>query len=148
MVNRLAIDASDTRQTIIILSRGVRLAAMFREVARSLAKEYRVVVVMYNQAEQEIWRETKGIECIDLAAKIKEEVACDDVRLAERTREIERAIDVPLYRAASNYLLYRRFAKDYYGEWPPFYDTERHMMEEFVGSYGVLKSVFDNTSQS
>ena len=135
--------ASEARQTIVILSRGVRLAMMFREVALALSRDYHVVVVMYDEAEQAIWRGTKGIECIDLAARIKEQVDCDDTRLAARTREIERTIDVPLYRAASNYLLYRRFAKDYYGEWPPFYDTERHMMEEYVGSYGALVSIFD-----
>ena len=135
--------AVNDRETIVILSRGARLAAMYREVAIGLARDYHVVVLMADESEHEIWHGSKNIDCLDLAAEIKAEVARHGARLADRTKEIENKIRVPLYKAASNYLLYRRFAKEYYGSWPPFYDSERHMMEEFVGSYGVLSRVLD-----
>jgi hypothetical protein len=134
---------ADGRETIVILSRGGRLAPMYREAALDLARDYRVVALMYDATEYEIWREAKGIVCIDLAAEMAREVEKHQSRLAERTSEIERETNMPLYKAASNYLLYRRFAKQYTGVWPPFYDTERHMMEEYVGSYGALSRILD-----
>jgi hypothetical protein len=130
------------RETIVILSRGGRLAPMYREAALELARDYRIVALMFNESEHEFWRDTDGVTCIDLAAEMAREVDQHKSRLAERTREIERETNLPLYKAASNYLLYRRFAKEYYG-WPPFYETERHMMEEYVGSYGALGRIFD-----
>lgn len=135
--------ASNDRESIVILSRGARLAPMYRELAVDLARDYRVVVLMCDASEHATWRGADGIVCIDLAAEIAQEVERHRSRLAERTREIERETGLPLYKAASNYLLYRRFAKEYYGEWPPFYDTEDHMMEEYVGSFGVLSRVLD-----
>ena len=131
------------RDTIVILSRGARLGAMYREVARDLARDFRVVALMLDATEHEIWRDADDIVCIDLAAEIAREVDKYRSNLAERTKDIEQETNLPLYRAASNYLLYRRFAKEYLGAWPPFYDTEQHMMEEYVGSHGALSRVLD-----
>jgi hypothetical protein len=130
-------------RTIVILSRGARLAPMFRATALELARHYRVVVLMYNRTEHEIWRTVPGIVCVDLQAEIRAEVARHQSDLAERTKVIESEIRMPLYKAASNYLLYRRFAREYHHSWPPFYDSEQHMMEEYVGSYGVLSRILD-----
>lgn len=116
---------------------------MFRATAMELARDFRIVVVMFDRAEHAIWRDAPGILFVDLSSEIKAEVVRHETRLAERTREIEGRIGVPLYKAASNYLLYRRFAREYFGSWPPFYDSERHMMEEYVGSYGVLSRILD-----
>jgi len=135
-------DDADTRETIVILSRGGRLAPMYRAAAIDLARDYRVVALMYDESDHKIWCGAEGVICIDLAAEIAREVAKHESRLAERTREIESETKLPLYKAASNYLLYRRFAKEYYG-WTPFYETERHMIEEYVGSYGALGRIFD-----
>ncbi len=131
------------RDTIVILSRGGRLAPMYREAALELARDYRVVALMFNESEHEIWRGAEGVICIDLAAEMDHEVERHKSRLAERTREIERETHLPLYKAASNYLLYRRFSKQYFGAWPSWYDTERHMMKEYVGSYGALNRIFE-----
>lgn len=136
-------DTTEARDTIVILSRGARLAPMYREVALDLARDYRVVALMFNEFEHEIWRDAEGITCIDLAAEMAREVETYKPRLAERTQEIERETKLPLYKAASNYLLYRRFAKAYYGAYTPIYSTERQMMEEYVGSYGALTRVLD-----
>jgi hypothetical protein len=116
---------------------------MYRELALDLARDYRVVALMFNESEHEIWREAEGIVCIDLAAEMAREVESHKSDLAARTKEIELETNLPLYKAASNYLLYRRFAKEYYGAWPTFYDTERHMIEEYVGSYGALSRILD-----
>jgi Capsule polysaccharide biosynthesis protein len=131
------------RETIVILSRGARLGPMYREVARDLASDYRVVALMLDKSEHELWRDADDVVCIDLAAEIAGEVKKHKSNLAKRTRYIERETNLPLYRAASNYLLYRRFAKNYLGAWSPFYDTEQHMMEEYVGSYGALSRILD-----
>ena len=135
--------SKDDRETIIILSRGARLAPLYRAIAVDLARDYRVVVLMYNSDEHDTWRGAEGIVCIDFAAEMGREVGRHATRLPERTSEIERETNLPLYKAASNYLLYRRFAKEYYGGWPPWYDDERQMMEEYVGSYGVLCQILD-----
>jgi len=116
---------------------------MFRATAIELARHYRIVVLMFDRTEHEIWRTAPGILCVDLESEIKAEVARHESRLAERTNEIENEIQMPLYKAASNYLLYRRFSIEYHHSWPPFYDSERHMMEEYVGSYGVLSRILD-----
>jgi hypothetical protein len=136
-------DAAGGRETIVILSRGARLAPMYRELALDLASDYRVVALMFDQFEHEVWRGADGVVCIDLAAEMAREVEKHKTRLAERTQEIERETNLPLYKAGSNFLLYRRFSKEYFGAWPPFYDTERHMMKEYVGSYGALSRIFD-----
>jgi hypothetical protein len=137
-------DAADGRETVVILSRGGRLAAMYREAALDLSRDYRVVALMFDKAEHEAWRDAEGVVCVDLAAEMAQEVEMHSLRLAERTHEIERETGLPLYKAASNYLLYRRFAKEYFGGWPTWYDTERHMMEEYVGAYGALDRVLDH----
>ena len=136
-------EAADGRETIVILSRGARLAPMYREAALDLARDYRVVALMYDATEHEIWRDAKGVICIDLAAEMAREVEKQQSRLVDRTNEIERQTNMPLYKAASNYLLYRRFAKQYTGIWAPFYDTERHIMEEYVGSYDALSRILE-----
>ena len=84
---------------------------------------------MYDATEYESWREAHDMVCIDLAAEMAREVEKYQSQLAGRTSEIERETNIPLYKAASNYLLYRRFAKQYTGVGPSVYDTELHQME-------------------
>ena len=132
-----------SRDTIVILSRGARLALMYREAALDLARDYRVVVLMLDESEHDIWRGADGVICIDLAAEIAREAEKSGASLAERTKEIERETGLQLYKAASNYLLYRRFAKQYYGGYAPFYAHDREMMEEYVGSHAVLSRILD-----
>jgi Capsule polysaccharide biosynthesis protein len=141
-VSDVGSDARD-RETIVILSRGSRLAAMYRELARDLSRNYRVVVLMFNESEHKIWQGEENVICIDLAGEMKRDVEVNKSRLPERVREIEQETNLPLYKAASNYLLYRRFAKEYYGAYPPVYPTERRMMEEYVGSYDALTRILD-----
>ncbi|MFO0292441.1 MAG: hypothetical protein ACK51F_03790 [Rhodospirillales bacterium] len=136
----------DTRPCVVILSRGARLAAMYREAAMGLATDCRVVVLMYDETEHEVWRGTPGVEVIDLAARMADAVATQGSGLAHRAAQIERATGLPMYKAASNYLLYRRFSKSYTGVWAPFYDTEEHIMGEYVGAHEALCEVFDALS--
>ena len=128
------------RKTVVILSRGPRLAAMFRETARDLARDHRVVALIRSD-EREIWRDTPGVTIVDMTAGMARAAAAHGGRLAERAREIERATNLPLYKAAGNYLLYRRFAREYWGDWHGLYDTEREMLEEYVGSHEVLSQI-------
>src|SRR5271154_4123439 len=103
------------RKTVLILSRGVRLAPIYRETALDLARDHRVVVLMESAEERDIWVNAPGIVCIDFVAEAAREVEAHKGHLAERSKEIERVIGLPLYKSASSYLLYRRFAIDYFG---------------------------------
>lgn len=133
--------AADPRPCVLILSRGARLAAMYREAAAILARDCRVVALMYDATEHAIWRDAPGIEVVDLAAAMAAAGAGGD--LEGRAKRIEQETGLPMYKSASNYLLYRRFSKAYTGVWPPFYDTENHVMREYVGAYEALIAIFD-----
>ena len=133
--------AKEGRQTIVILSRGARLAPMFHATATNLARDYRVVVIMFDRSEHAIWQNSPEFQCVDFRSEVEAEAARHESRLAERTREVEAEIGISLYKAASSYLLFRRFVNEYFGFNPPLYSSEREMMVEFVGSYGVLSGV-------
>lgn len=130
------------KSTIVILSRGERLAPLYRGVARALADDYRVVAVMGWPGEAEGWR-GEGAEIVDMPQAQAALASVSDIELRRRAAAIEGEIGLPLYKAASNYLLYRRFNKAYFGAWDGWYDTERQMLEEFVSSYDVLKPLLD-----
>lgn len=51
---------------------------MYREAAMGLATDCRVVVLMYDETEHEVWRGTPGVEVIDLAARMADAVATQD----------------------------------------------------------------------
>jgi len=124
-------------KTVLILSRGVRLAPIYRETALDLARDHRVVVLMESAEERDIWANAPGIICIDFVTEVSRELQAHKGRLAERSREIERDIGLPLYKSASSYLLYRRFAIDYFGAYDHDY-SEQRILEDYVGAYGVM----------
>ncbi len=131
-----------TKPTIVILSRGERLAPLYRGVARALAPDYRIVAVMGWPGEAESWK-GEPVEIVDMPAAQARLASVDESELRRRAQAIEAEIGMPLYKSASNYLLYRRFNKAYFGAWSDWYNTERHMLEEYVASYDTLTAVLD-----
>jgi hypothetical protein len=100
------------------------------------------LVLMESTEERDIWANAPGIDCIDLVAEMAREVGAYKERLAKRAKEIERNIGLPLYKSASSYLLYRRFAIDYFGAYDHDY-SERRILEDYVGAYGVMSRLID-----
>jgi hypothetical protein len=137
-------------KTILLLSRGVRLSALFAELARELSSEYRVVVVHRTHktgsaVDTKDWVGISNLTAYDLGVEIPLRATGD---LRARAANIEEQIGLNLYRSASNYLLYRRFAKDYFKSWSGFYDTEDDLLEEFVGAYSLISEIFDHHQPS
>jgi Capsule polysaccharide biosynthesis protein len=132
-------------KTVLILSRGRRLSATFGRLAKELGKEHRIIVVF------RVWKEHTAHDPADwayvdnlISYHLRQETkvrAKGDLRL--RAAGIEKQIGLSAYQSASNYLLYRRFAKDYFGNWTGLYDTEQEILEEFVASYSLISEIFE-----
>jgi hypothetical protein len=132
-------------KTVLILSRGARLSAVFGSLTRELSKKHRVVVVFGARRliiadNPEDWAGIDNLTFYNLDSEIQARATGD---LCQRASAIEKEIGLNLYRSASNYLLYRRFAKDYFKYWPDFYETEHELLTEYVGSYSLMSDIFD-----
>ncbi|MBM3555095.1 MAG: hypothetical protein FJX47_06025 [Alphaproteobacteria bacterium] len=128
---------------LLFLTRGLRLGPLFRAIADTLAPEFHVVVVSCYPGDAPLWANAPHATFVDLAEEIPKRIAASPRKAAELAREIEAETGLTVYKAASNYLLYRRFSLDYFGSWDNFYGTDREMLEEYVGSYLILKDLFE-----
>jgi hypothetical protein len=138
-------DFNQKMKTVLLLSRGIRLSAVFGSLARELSKKHRVIVVfrarMPSSADNpQDWAGIGNLTSYDLGAEIRARATGD---LLERASQIEKQIGLNTYRSASNFLLYRRFAKDYFTRWTGPYNSELEILEEFVGSYSLISEIFD-----
>jgi hypothetical protein len=138
-------EAAAGMKTVLLLSRGERLSGLFGALARELSQKHRVIAVHRSHktgsaCDLRDWVGIKNLISYDLGLEIPLR-AKDD--LLTRAAEIEKQIGVTLYRSASNYLLYRRFAKDYFKTWSGFYGTENDILEEYVGAYALFRDIFD-----
>ncbi|MGB7259735.1 MAG: hypothetical protein WBD48_16800 [Pseudolabrys sp.] len=132
-------------KTVLILSRGARLSATFGHLARELGRKHRVIVVfrIWNEATAHDPADWVGIDNLvsyDLREETKRRATGD---LKARAQEIERKINLTACQSAANYLLYRRFSRDYFGTWSGLYDSEREILEEFVGSHSLIAEIFE-----
>jgi hypothetical protein len=132
-------------KTVLILSRGRRLSALFGRLAKELGKEHRVIVVFrvwkeYTAHDPADWADVDNLISYHLRHETKAR-AKGDLRL--RAADIEKQIGLSVYQSASSYLLYRRFAKDYFGNWTGLYDTEQEILEEFVASHSLISEIFE-----
>jgi hypothetical protein len=128
-----------TKRTAFLLSRGMRVGPVWRAMADELARDYRVVAAIH-ASELPAW-EGGPAELIILDRAI-EAAAPLSGRWHDKAAEIERDIGLKAYRAAQSYLLYRRMGLEYYGHFPPFYENENLILQEFVGSYQVINDIF------
>jgi Capsule polysaccharide biosynthesis protein len=142
---RMLGDLKQKMKTVLLLSRGVRLSAVFGALARELSTKHRVIVVFRAPTPSTAdnpkdWAGIANLISYDLGTEIRARATGD---LHKRAVQIEQQIGLNLYSSASNYLLYRRFAKDYFKSWTGLYDTEHEILEEFVGSHALISDIFD-----
>lgn len=132
------------RRTIILMSRGMRLARFFKEAAIDLAKDFRVVVFL-DKSEYKFWSDIKetNIEVRHFDTLIDKELNNNKVELEAKVKEIEHEINLPFFKSGANYFLYRKFVKREGSRWP-FYviDDKQSMMRDYVGTYLILKKIF------
>lgn len=116
-------------------------------MARNLARDHRVIVMAPPPAASGFSR-IDGVEVhhyktldVDLSPsrRAPEPVSTE---LRERARTIERDLRLPVYKAASNYLLYARFVRSYGGSWN-YLEHESDILEAYVGAYDELTILFD-----
>ena len=135
-----------TKKTVLLMSRGALLNYLFRPMAAELAKRHRVVVLAFPD-EVELYSGLRGVDVRelkswDVAFSWRDAPAVSDATLRERARAAEEALGIPLYKAASTYLLYGRVIRSYGGYWP-FLNTERDCLLAFVESFDALSKVFE-----
>jgi len=136
------------KKTILIMSRGMRMAKIFSRMADILSSEFDIIVLIGNSdrypasSEKEAWHETEHLKVIDFPKAMTGAIGAYKGDIIGLVKDAEKELGLSLYRAASNYLLYRRFNKEYFNGWDGHYDTEEEMVKEFAGSYLVLKSLF------
>lgn len=140
-------------ETIVILSRGMRIAPIFAEIARDLSKKYKIIVATgigkQTPAELEAacWTGLPNTTIYDLPKENAKRYQyykdlSSDQRI-EKIRAVEKEIGVTAYQASCNFLIYRRFSKDYYKHWDGYVSSENEIAEEFIGSYVFFKEIFD-----
>jgi hypothetical protein len=137
---------SKNMKTVLILSRGLRVAPIHAAMARVLAPDYKIVAVLgyYHldkfEHQAHLWRDIPNLTVYDLVSETK--LRAQKPRGEKDISAIEADLDLNLYRAASNYLLYRRQANEYLRKWDGFYGSEQEITEQFVGSYDLLSEIF------
>ncbi len=134
-------------KTVLLMSRGMRLAPMFKTMAAELARDHRVVVAIntvFPDEETQFWQDFKVGTVIDFDRRIQQAMGSRESRSASFISQIEAETGLTLYKATSNYQLYRRLQKSYLGRrsWDSFNDAEEDTVREYVGSYLVLTEIF------
>ena len=136
------------RKTVLVFVRGTRLLRLFQELVVDLARDHRVVVLVWPE-QLEAFSSLEGVEVwryenADNPSATKTDAAwsMSDEELRARAREIELETGLRLYKAASNYLLYGRIVKSY-GGWWSYLETERDMLSAYVGAYLQLSTIFE-----
>lgn len=139
-------------KTVLIMSRGMRLAPMFKVMTRELvARGYRVLVLInttFRGEETAFWKDAKEITVIDFYDAVDKLTASSEKRSSAFIRHIEEQTGIAFWKATSNYQLYRRLYQSYHGKWPwpSFYTVEADVIKEYVGSYLILLDIFDRFS--
>ena len=139
------------KKTVLLMSRGMRTHYLFREMAADLTKDYRVVVLAAPE-EVHSFSSIKGVEahCYETHDILSAKINTPTMSLKElqaAARRIEQEIGVPVYKAASNFLLYGRIVKSYAGRWN-YLDKEKDILRAYVGAYAQLSTLFERNNPS
>jgi len=138
------------RPAVLLMSRGPRLHRYFREMATELSRDHQVVVIATAE-EIPSFSAVPGVdvyehESLDIVFNPK--VARQRVRdlnraqVLSRVSWIEHELGIPLYKAATNYLLYAEFVRSQYGMWQ-YLTTEIEILAAFDGAYRQLSQLFE-----
>ena len=134
------------RPTVLMMSRGVRIHDIYREMAADLAADHRVVVLAAPEERRSFVAlgtvEVRTYRTPDILSVRTNGHAASTPELRARAAQIEQAIGLPLYKAASNYLLYGRIVKSFGGYWN-YLDREDDLLRAYVGAYEDLSALFD-----
>jgi hypothetical protein len=139
-------------KTIVIMSRGMRLAPRFKFMAADLAKDYRVIVLINTVStvdESQFWQDFNQGTVIDFYRRIRQVMRNPQNWSRSFINQIEAETGVTLYSSTRNYQLYRRLYKSYHGPWGwdhNFYADEKAITLEYVGSYLILTEIFEKYS--
>lgn len=132
---------TNNRETIILMSRGRRLAHFFKEAAQALKKDYDVIVFI-DKEEENIWKDIEGVQNILSYETFLQEAEKEGINLETAVREIEKEIGLTLFESASNYILYRKFTKRNLSRWKKWIiDDRKLLMQCFVGAYKILSKL-------
>ena len=125
---------------ILIISRSARTDDHFALMAKELltrGHDVRVVNGIYaphiTRIESANWARFPADRIIDFPKYVMKSVAeCDPTQ--EEISQIESEIDLTQWAAASSYLLYRRLYLDQGHSWPPYFETEGEIRNEYVAT--------------
>ena len=133
------------------MSRSSRIGGIYAECANNLKKQYGYDIVATKnfyytgnipQADSEKWEKT-SFPVYDLHDEVKKKLKELEKSAEHYVTEIEKKLGINLYASASNYILYRRLSEEYYGAGDNFMNNEEDLVNDFVGSYFVLKDIFE-----
>lgn len=132
------------RKTVVLMSRRSR-HRLFREMAASLAADFRVVVLA---ADEELSSfaalagvEARRYEALDLVLP-PTRPRHDIPDLRKTIAKVEAETGLPVYRAASNCMLYGQCVRKHGGTWE-YLRTEDEIFEAYVGAHAQLSKLFD-----
>lgn len=133
------------KKKIILISRGMRLASFFKELAKELARDYGVIVFL-EKPELKFWSDMGGIEGIELKDSEKEfesAVRQSGKELNSLVTQIEDELNLPLFKAAAHFILYKKFTKRSLSRWKmKTVDNPEAMLRDYAGSYLVFSWLF------
>lgn len=146
----------EPKQTIVLMSRGSRLNALFVEMCRTLSAQSHVVVLTTpdpkeSSLEAKTFQGLPNTTVYDFANEIRSYYQEARVKpdFASLLSFVEQEIGLTAYQSASNYHLYRRFSLDYYKHWDQgFYEEEEEIFEQFLGSYLFFNALIERHSPS
>jgi len=139
----------NARKTVLLMSRRSR-HRIFREMAADLSRDFRVVVVAADD-EMASFSELSGIEVrryesLDLVLP-PTRPRHDIPDLRKTVAAIEAEVRMPVYKAASNCILYGQFVTMHGGRWE-YLRTEEEIFEAYAGAYGQLARLFEEVEPS
>lgn len=136
-------------KTVLIMSRGMRLAPTFKVMAAALARDHRVIAAVNTVShadETQFWQDFNQGLVIDFYRRIHQVMNNPERWSKDFINGIEAETGLTLYSSTRNYQLYRRLYKAYRGPrgWDQsFYAREETIIPEYVGSYLILTEIFE-----
>lgn len=129
----------------------MRTHHLFKEMAAVLARNYHVIILAAPE-ESPSFSSLDNVEVHIYETQEVPKIATPSPTLPleelyARAKAIECSLGLPLYKSASNYLLYGRLVRQFGGRWD-YLKTEREVLETYVGAYEKLSRIFDRAAPS
>lgn len=134
------------QKSVLLMTRGMRVHRLFLEMAADLVRDHRVLVIATPEEEAAF----ASIPGVEVCCYRTPDVLVDGPRrsfdvpadVASRLSSIERALGLPLYKAASNYLLFARLIREAGGDWD-YLSTGEEILAAYAGAYRDLSAILD-----